>query len=136
MHGPTNCRSKQSRQAACDNHRMDENRIEELRQQLLAEREGLLELGRSSGDSSATVELDQARTGRLTRMDALQAQAMAKAGDERARQRLRQIDAALARMQAGEYGDCRDCGVAIASGRLAADPCALFCVDCAAARQA
>ena len=54
---------------------------------------------------------------------------------ERAKRRLLLIDAALQRMNAGEYGECRDCGEIIAAGRLKADPCALFCLECASARQ-
>ncbi|MDX1442731.1 MAG: TraR/DksA C4-type zinc finger protein [Gammaproteobacteria bacterium] len=107
----------------------------ELRERLVTERDEILEQVESSGQSGATVELDQSRTGRLSRMDALQAQAMAKASGERAKRRLLLIEAALRRMDAGEYGECRECGEIIAPGRLQADPCALFCVDCASNRQ-
>jgi DnaK suppressor protein len=40
------------------------------------------------------------------------------------------VDAALARMRDGTYGDCIDCGVAIAPARLAAYPTAQRCVNC------
>lgn len=81
--------------------------------------------------SQATVELDQQAVGRLSRMDALQNQAMAKAGHAR-RQVLRQrLAAALMRMDAGEFGYCEDCGEAIALGRLEIDPAATRCVSCA-----
>ncbi|WP_242344968.1 TraR/DksA family transcriptional regulator [Anaeromyxobacter terrae] len=45
------------------------------------------------------------------------------------------IDAALARLDAGEYGICRDCGEAIGPGRLAALPFVLDCADCASRRE-
>lgn len=92
----------------------DENQ-QMLREHLLAERAEILQQMQSRGDSSATVELDQARTGRLSRMDALQAQAMAKAGGERVKSRLLLVDAALRRMDEDEYGECRDCGELIAA---------------------
>ncbi len=44
---------------------------------------------------------------------------------------LADIDAALARLAAGTYGVCIDCGRRIPSGRLAARPTATRCVDCA-----
>ena len=43
---------------------------------------------------------------------------------------LTEVDAALARMRDGTYGDCVDCGVAIAPARLAAYPTAQRCVNC------
>lgn len=44
--------------------------------------------------------------------------------------RLRDIDAALARIKAGTYGTCIDCGEAIPAARLNALPTALSCVKC------
>lgn len=40
------------------------------------------------------------------------------------------IDAALARMDDGDYGLCIDCGGAIGAQRLAAQPVALRCIGC------
>ncbi len=42
------------------------------------------------------------------------------------------IDAALERIQAGNYGTCTDCGVIIAPARLNAYPTAKRCIDCQA----
>jgi RNA polymerase-binding transcription factor len=42
-----------------------------------------------------------------------------------------QIDAAIARLEEGEYGTCRGCGEDIDSSRLAASPFVLDCADCA-----
>jgi DnaK suppressor protein len=50
---------------------------------------------------------------------------------DQARQRLADVDAALARAEAGDYGRCADCGRAIAPERLAARPHARTCIDCA-----
>ncbi|MCF6317624.1 MAG: TraR/DksA C4-type zinc finger protein [Marinosulfonomonas sp.] len=45
---------------------------------------------------------------------------------------IRMIKAALARMDAGEYGDCVDCGEEITSERLDVLPYTPFCRVCAA----
>jgi DnaK suppressor protein len=48
-----------------------------------------------------------------------------------ARQRLADVDAALARRDTGGYGVCESCGRPIAPERLAARPAARTCIDCA-----
>jgi DnaK suppressor protein len=48
---------------------------------------------------------------------------------------LTEVDAALARMRAGEYGECIDCGQLIAPARLTAYPTALRCVGCQSAHE-
>jgi RNA polymerase-binding transcription factor DksA len=50
---------------------------------------------------------------------------------ESARQRLADVEAALARREAGGYGVCEVCGRPIAADRLAARPAARTCIDCA-----
>ncbi len=47
-----------------------------------------------------------------------------------------QIDAALARIENGTYGECECCGRAIGRQRLRAIPEALLCLDCKAERAA
>ena len=44
---------------------------------------------------------------------------------------LRRIDAALARIEAGEYGECGQCGKDIADKRLELLPDTPFCANCA-----
>ncbi len=75
--------------------------------------------------------LDQSAVGRLSRMDALQAQAMAKATSTRRAQRRRRIAAALSRMDDGDFGYCTDCGEDIAPARLDLDPTVPSCIACA-----
>ena len=77
------------------------------------------------------VALDQSRIGRLTRMDAMQQQAMAQATARLARVEMQRIRTALDRMAAGDYGYCVQCEEEIAEGRLRADPSALICIECA-----
>ncbi len=101
------------------------------RKRLLRLREEVESVADSASDASAIVELDQSKVGRLSRMDAMQGQAMAQASKERREQTLRLIDAALARLDKDEYGYCRQCEEPIDSNRLEFDPTVLLCIDCA-----
>ena len=82
-------------------------------------------------EGQAIVELDQQAVGRLSRMDALQNQAMANAQQARRDVEKRQLIAALARMEEGEYGYCEDCGEDIPVKRLELNLVAAKCVKCA-----
>jgi DnaK suppressor protein len=44
---------------------------------------------------------------------------------------VKEIDAALTRIEKGEYGTCEECGEEIAWGRIRAVPFARTCIDCA-----
>lgn len=81
------------------------------------------------------VDLDQARVGRLSRMDAMQQQEMSQAAGRLAAMEHRRIQTAINRMASGEYGYCVHCDEEIAEGRLRADPSALICIDCARAAE-
>jgi len=85
----------------------------------------------SREQSSQTVELDQASTGRLTRMDAMQQQAMAQENQRRANKKIQQLHAALQRIENEDYGYCLHCDEEITSGRLFANPISTLCIDCA-----
>jgi len=82
-------------------------------------------------EDRAVVVLDQQSVGRLSRMDALQNQAMAKETQRRRSQERARIAAALKRIQEDEYGWCAECGEAITPKRLDVDPMAMMCVKCA-----
>jgi len=98
-------------------------------------REALLKAEETGEQAEQTVELDQTRVGRLSRMDALQAQAMSKETGRRRRQKLLQIEAALRRLENDEYGYCRECGDEIAAARLKVDPTVILCIRCAEANE-
>ncbi|WP_439573067.1 TraR/DksA family transcriptional regulator [Phreatobacter sp.] len=102
-----------------------------FRPKLEAERQVLEAEVAATAADRAPVELDQQSVGRLSRMDALQVQAMAEATQRRRQVRLQQIGAALDRMAAGDYGFCLDCGEFIGKGRLGVDPAARLCIACA-----
>lgn len=76
------------------------------------------------------VELDQARVGRLTRMDAIAQAEMTKATQARVHTQLRRVVAALERVKSGTYGRCCQCREAIDPARLDGDPATPFCLTC------
>jgi len=109
---------------------------EEWRDRLLALRAELQRLAETGDESTAVVELDQSKVGRLSRMDAMQAQAMAKASRNRRQAMLTKITAALKRIDDGDYGLCRECEEPINPKRLEFDPTAIHCIDCASKDEA
>ncbi len=54
---------------------------------------------------------------------------------EREQGLLSKIDAALEKIDAGEYGECRSCGEDIGVKRLRARPVAELCIDCKAEQE-
>jgi len=105
--------------------------IDYFKQRLLARRDELQASAETGTPGTATVALDQTRVGRLSRMDALQAQAMSQAAQQRRSVELQRVMAALRRIEAGHYGYCLDCDGPIAEARLAVDPAAPLCIICA-----
>lgn len=110
-------------------------KTENYRNKLLVLRSTLLKAQETGDGAEQPVELDQTRVGRLSRMDAMQAQAMSIETGRRRRQKLLQIDAALKRIEADDYGFCQACGEDIAPARLEVDPTVLLCINCASARE-
>ena len=106
----------------------------ELQADLLSLRQELTEIVDGLAEGTRPVEPDSA-IGRITRMDAIQGQQMAKASQRTARVRLQQIAAALQRAGAGAYGECAECGHDIGYPRLKARPEAPFCLQCQSRRE-
>lgn len=104
---------------------------EGFRSQLLALKVELQSLQDDSSEDGKPVELDQAKVGRLSRMDALQGQQMALEARRRRQQQLLGIEAALRRLDAGDYGYCISCDEKIDPRRLAFDPASTLCIKCA-----
>lgn len=100
------------------------------RQRLLELREELQAMERDEANSRGTVELDQQRMGRLSRMDALQGQQMAEASARRRQEMLTRIEGALRRVESGDFGYCFVCGEDIGEERLSVDPTVTRCIDC------
>jgi DnaK suppressor protein len=110
---------------------LDNQQTEIFRARLIRMEQELMDLGHQEQGASDTVELDQSRQGRLSRMDALQGQAMSKELDRRRELELRAIRSALRRIDQGDYGYCIDCGEPISEKRLDYDPAAARCIACA-----
>ena len=100
-------------------------------ERLLKRQLELKALAEAGAEAAKPVELDQARVGRLSRMDALQGQAMSQEARRRRELELVRISGALKRLEHDEYGECLTCGDEIAIGRLEIDPAAILCIRCA-----
>jgi len=98
---------------------------------LVARREELLALINSGEETKTDTDLDQQRIGRLSRMDAMQQQAMEDETGRRRQKELYRIAAALDRIESGDYGYCTACDESIAVQRLENDPASPLCISCA-----
>ncbi len=105
--------------------------MESMKRKLIEMRDELERIAATGDASAAVVELDQSRVGRLSRMDAMQAQAMAQASGQRREAMLREIATALKRIDDGSFGICQGCEEPINPKRLEVDPTVRLCVDCA-----
>ena len=105
--------------------------IKKAKARLLARLGELAKISGTSDGSRRPVELDQTRVGRLSRMDALQDQAMALEVENRRKQEIRRVEAALERIDSGDYGFCMSCGEDIEVKRLEIDPATPLCLSCA-----
>lgn len=104
--------------------------LKHFRLLLVKLRDDLMEAEQSGSNETEIVELDQARIGRLTRMDALQSQQMALESQRRRKIQIRKIDAAWQRLENGEFGICSYCEEGIEMERLEFDPTTVFCSEC------
>jgi len=102
-----------------------------FKSRLLQQQKELLDLEETGDDATKTVELDQTRVGRLSRMDALQGQAMSLEIKRRRQIELKQISAALRRVEDGGFGYCLVCDEEIAIKRLEINPATALCINCA-----
>ncbi len=102
-----------------------------LKARLLEMKAELEKLAHGHEHDKDVVELDPSVQGRLSRMDALQVQAMAEEVARRREVELRRFDAALKRIGDDEYGWCVGCGEEIGARRLELDPAAPNCIGCA-----
>jgi DnaK suppressor protein len=109
---------------------MEQQQLDALRDELMRRKQELENFDEMNNEAMRPVELDQTTVGRLSRMDAMQAQQMAQ---EQARRRVMQrqrIDGALRRIESGDYGYCFVCGEEIDARRLEFDPALTRCVAC------
>lgn len=107
---------------------------ETYRKRLIELRDEIHHLSEATVEDRKTVELDQTMVGRLSRMDALQNQAMQIETERRRSVELQRIDSALQRIEDGVFGYCVSCGEAIEVKRLEYDPTVPTCVGCASTK--
>ncbi|MGB5193716.1 MAG: hypothetical protein WBN70_12105 [Polyangiales bacterium] len=101
---------------------LSEEQAQELRVRLVELVGELKRALRASAGSAKPVVLDQSSVGRVSRMDAMQQQAMPKATRAKAELRLGQCKRALSAFDRDEYGLCRKCEEPIGYRRLLAKP--------------
>jgi DnaK suppressor protein len=104
------------------------------RERLEALRDELDALLASTAEGVRPVDVDQP-IGRVSRVDAMQQQSMLSANRAAAQRRRQQVEAALRRIEDGDYGDCASCGDEIDPRRLEARPEAPLCVVCQGLRE-
>ena len=105
--------------------------VDLFKKKLLDLRDELLQVEQTGNDAAQIVELDQSKVGRVSRMDALQHQAMAKESQQRRTLQLQRITGALQRIDKESFGLCARCEEEIHLKRLELDPTAVLCIDCA-----
>ncbi len=116
-------------------HPLKPAQIKQLNAQLIAQQQELTELLHNVDATTKPVTLDQQSVGRVSRIDAIQQQQMAIANQQQTSDMLKGIELALRRIDGGSYGDCLECGEAIAYARLQAQPFANLCIDCQSASE-
>lgn len=115
---------------ASNKKKLNQHQLKELNDDLLQLQEQLQCQLDDTREQSDPVVLDQQATGRLTRMDAIQQQEMAKANRQQHLLLLNRVKLALAAMAEGDYGYCNECDEPIGYGRLKARPDSLLCIGC------
>ncbi len=110
---------------------LNPKQLKDFQQQLLRDKAELeATLSDKTNKADETVELDQSRVGRLSRIDAMQAQQMALEMTRRKQLQLTKINGALTRIEQGTFGHCFVCGTDIDIRRLQLDPTITRCVSC------
>ena len=104
----------------------------ELKQDLEDLVASLRQTAATTAEAAQTVHLDQAAVGRVSRIDAIQHQQMAKDQQRRNALRLKQAAVALAAFDDDAYGWCKVCDEPIGYRRLKARPETVVCVPCQA----
>lgn len=109
---------------------MDESRKDELRNKIEEELKGLKSSVASLEEQVKPVSPD-ASLGRLTRLDNMNNQAVARDSLSKAKVRILKLERALKRMDDPDFGYCEECGEEIPLRRLMLLPESTLCVGCA-----
>lgn len=109
---------------------LTQEQLEAFSQRLSAAKDAAVALKTLAAEGSSRVEASGSAIGRLTRIDAIQMQAMSQMNQAQLDVRLQQIEAALAAFDGGRYGSCHRCRGPISLERLDALPEAPLCMSC------
>ena len=109
---------------------LTEVQIEDFREELERQLAKLEKSMTITDEALKPVELDQGAVGRLSRMDTLQNQSLARGLREREGVMLASIQGALRRLEAGTYSICTACGSQVAAERLFVFPESGTCARC------
>ena len=109
---------------------LTDDKLRAIRADLVARLADVEMLNAGSRESRQPVELDQTSVGRLSRMDAMQQQAMALATERRRALEKKKLQAAIGRIDTDEYGYCVRCDEEIEAERLTLDPTITLCAGC------
>ncbi len=106
-----------------------------IKKKLLQLKAELIDLDEASHAGTQPVALDQSSVGRLSRMDAMQVQAMSLETKRRREIQIQRIEGALKRIENDAYGYCVTCDEVIDPKRLDFDLTAFLCIHCASAAE-
>lgn len=106
--------------------------LDELRSELDRQLRKLERSMKVTDEAVEPVKLDQTAVGRLSRIDSLQNQGLAKNLQEREQVKLAALLRAMLRFEEGVYGICTGCDEAIPFGRLVVFPETATCSACGA----
>ncbi len=109
----------------------DSINLEAYKKKLLQLKKDLQSVEGTGNAAAKPVTLDQSSVGRLSRMDAMQMQAMSLESKRRRSLQLQRIEGAFQRIEKDEYGYCLKCEEEIQEKRLDFDPSVFLCIDCA-----
>jgi DnaK suppressor protein len=109
---------------------LTDSELEQLHQQMLQLKLQLQQVLNGQHEKAEPVVLDQQAVGRVSRIDAIGQQEMAKACEQHTTERLMAITQALRHFDEGDYGYCEQCGLAINVARLKIKPEAQYCIQC------
>ena len=119
-----------------DRKKLSKKELTHYKQKLLAERERILrELGRiAEAINEAAAETESAKQSYSNHIADIGTDFMEKEKNyyyaDQEGQYLKAIEAALERIEHGEYGQCMECGELISEKRLEAVPAAELCISC------
>ena len=114
---------------------LSQAQIQELERDLTALQQQLDQQLDDTADQSKPVQLDQQSIGRVSRIDAIAQQQMAKANRQQNQLLLARVVVALQAISSGDYGYCQQCDEPIGFARLKVQADCVLCIQCQASSE-